>query len=146
MHEQWCTIGSKKERRGIISSALKFSSQNQSAANTFELHEKEVASVMESILTKVSEEVDRKKTADSDTKKSANRRGQATRKAYTNEFKYKLICEANMSSFNDIDVVQKYGINKSLLFKWKKDATNIEDAVAQKHKRLLKKEKTVNKA
>ena len=55
MHEQWCTIGSKKERRGIILSALKFSSQNQSAAN------------------------------------------------------------------------------------WKKDAKNIEDAVAQKHKRLLKK-------
>ena len=51
-----------------------------------------------------------------------------------------------MSSFNDIDVVQKYGINKSLFFKWKKDAKNIEDAVAQKHKRLLKKEKTVNKA
>ena len=75
MHEQWCTIGSKKERCGIISPALKFSSQNQSAANTFELHEKEVASIMESILTKVGEEVDRKKTADSDTKKSANRRG-----------------------------------------------------------------------
>ena len=32
---------------------------------------------MESILTKVSEEVDRKKTANSDTKKPANRRGQA---------------------------------------------------------------------
>ena len=68
MHEQWCTIGSKKEQRSIISSALKFSSQNQSAANTFEIHEKKVASVMESILTKVSEEVDRKKTADSDAK------------------------------------------------------------------------------
>ena len=81
MHEQWCAISSKKERRGIIPSASKFSSQNQSAANTFELHEKEVASVMESILTKVSEEVDRKKTADGDTKKSATRRGQATRKA-----------------------------------------------------------------
>ena len=78
MHEQWRTIGSKKERRGIISSALKFSSQNQSAANTFELHEKKVASAMESILTKVSEEVNTKKTADSDTKKSANSRGQAT--------------------------------------------------------------------
>ena len=35
MHEQWCTIGSKKERRGIILSALKFSSQNRPAANTF---------------------------------------------------------------------------------------------------------------
>ena len=93
---------------------------------------------MESILTKVSEEVDRKKTANSDTKKSASRRGQATRKAYTNEFKYKIICEANMSSFNDIDVAQKYGINKFLLSKWKKDANNIEDAVAQKHNRLLK--------
>ena len=125
MHEQWCTIGSKKERRRIISFALKFSSQNQSAANNFELYEKEVASVMESILTKVSEEVNRKKTTDSDTKKSANRRGQATRKAYTNEFKYKIICEANMSSFNDIDVAQKYDINKSFLSKWKKDAKNI---------------------
>ena len=31
MHEQWCTIGSKKERRGIILSALKFSSQNRPA-------------------------------------------------------------------------------------------------------------------
>ena len=108
MHEQWCTIGNKKERRGIISSALKFSGQNQSAANTFELHEKEVASAMESILTKVSEEVDRE---------SANRRGQATRKAYTNEFKYKIICKANTSCFNDINVAQKYGINKSLLSK-----------------------------
>ena len=58
---------------------------------------------MESVLTKFSEEVDRKKTADSDPKKSANRRGQATRKAYTNEFKYKIICEA------------KYGINKSMV-------------------------------
>ena len=75
MHEQWWTIGSKKERRGIISPALKFSSQNKSAANTFELHEKEVVSIIESILTKVGEEVDRKKTANSDTKKSANRRG-----------------------------------------------------------------------
>ena len=51
---------------------------------------------MKSILTKVSEEVDRKKTADSDTKKSAKRRGQAPRKAYTNELKYKIICQANM--------------------------------------------------
>ena len=59
-------------------------------------------------------------------------------KAYTNEFKYKIICEANMSSFNDIDVAQKYGINKFLLSKWKNDANNIEDVVAQKHKRLLK--------
>ena len=96
-------------KNGVVSFRLlfKFSCQNQSAANTFELHEKEVANVMESILTKVSEEADRKKTAYSDTKKSANRRGQATRKAYTNEFKYKIICEANMSSFNGIDVAQK---------------------------------------
>ena len=44
-----------------------------------------------------------------------------------------------MSSFNDIDVAQKYGINKSLSSKWKKNAKNIENEVAQKHKRLLKK-------
>lgn len=134
-------------KNGVVSFRLlfKFSCQNQSAANTFELHEKEVANVIESILTKVSEEVDRKKTAYSDTKKSANRRGQATRKAYTNEFKYKIICEANMSSFNGIDVAQKYGINKFLLSKWKKDANNIEDAVAQKHE-TSEIDKTVNKA
>ena len=44
-----------------------------------------------------------------------------------------------MSSSNDMDVAQKYGINKSLLSKWKKDAKNIKDAVAQKQRRLLKK-------
>ena len=44
-----------------------------------------------------------------------------------------------MSYFNDIDVAQKYGMNKSFFSKWEKDAKNIEDAVAQKHKRLLKK-------
>ena len=44
-----------------------------------------------------------------------------------------------MSSSNDIDIAQKYGVNKSLLSKWKKDAKNIEDVVAEKHKRLLKK-------
>ena len=55
MHEHWCAIGNKKERRGIISSALKLSTdQNKSVTNTFESHEKEVAIVMESILTKKS--------------------------------------------------------------------------------------------
>ena len=132
MHDHWCAIGNKKERRGIISSALKLSTdQNKSVTITFESHEKEVVIVMESILTKVSE--------DGDTKKSANRRGQATRNAYTNEFKYKIIFQANMNSFNDNDVAEKYGIHKSLLSKWKKNAKSIEDAVDQKHKKLLKK-------
>lgn len=44
-----------------------------------------------------------------------------------------------MSSFNDIEVPQKYGIKKSMLSKWKKDGKNIEDTAAQKHKQLLKK-------
>ena len=44
-----------------------------------------------------------------------------------------------MNSFNDNDVAEKYGIRKSLLPKWKKNAKSIEDAVDQKHKKLLKK-------
>ena len=50
-----------------------------------------------------------------------------------------MICEANMNSFNDNNVAEKYGIHKSLLSKWKKNAKRIEDAVDQKHKKLLKK-------
>ena len=123
MHEHCCAISNKKELCGIISSALKLSTnQNKSVTNTFESHEKQVVIVMESIWTKVSE--------DGDTKKSANRRGQATRNVYTNEFKYKI---------NNNDVVEKYGVHKSLLSKWKKNAKIIEDAVAQKQKNLLKK-------
>ena len=44
-----------------------------------------------------------------------------------------------MNAFYDIDVAEKYGLNKSLISKWKKEFKSTEDTVAQNHKKVLKK-------
>ena len=123
MHEKWCSIGSKDERRGIISSTFNSPSiQNQKGAGeTIEVCKKQVAIVVESILAKVSQDVNNTETAD-DTVKNEKRKGQATKKSYTNEFKCKVLSEAKLSTFYDIDIAEKYGLNKSLVSKWKKEA------------------------
>jgi len=82
--------------------------------------------------------VDKIETED-DVGKSEKRKGQAKRKTYTTELKYKVLCEAKMNTFSDIDVAEKYGINKSLVSKWKKEANKMEDSVTQSHKKHLKK-------
>ena len=64
MHEKWCLIGSKNERCGFISSALKCSSvQKEPGPDTSDDCEKQVDIIMESILTKVSQEFDSDKAA-----------------------------------------------------------------------------------
>ena len=91
MHEKWCLIGSKNERRGFISSALKCSSvQKEPGPDTSDDCEKQVDIVMESILTKVSQEVDSDKAAAVKNMRCSEKwRGQKHRKTYTAEFKYK---------------------------------------------------------
>ena len=64
MHEKWCLIGSKNERHGFISSALKCSSvQKEPRPDTSGDCVKQVDIVMESILNKVSQKVDSDKAA-----------------------------------------------------------------------------------
>ena len=56
-----------------------------------------------------------------------------------------------MNAFHDVNVAEKYGLHKSIVFKWKKEFKSIEDAVAHNHKNsqpqeTFEKRKTVHKA
>ena len=60
-----------------------------------------------------------------------NRRGRAKRKSYTNAFKYSVI-----EGMSNVEVAEQYGINKSLVAKWKQSRDAIETAAVEKHKNV----------
>ena len=125
MHESWCqkSIDSKSNTNGSLR-------ENVNDVET------EVNFVIKEIVDSVckSEANDINNVEN----KKKGRCGADKHRLYDNHFKCKVIMECDHSQF-DTDVAFRYGIDKSLITKWKNNRRFIIDAAVIEHKKLLKK-------
>ena len=109
MHQAWCKKMVSVENKPKLKPAV--------FSNTTNQIEKEVASVVDEMLDKVTKE---QPTVTSNVERVENRKGAVNRKSYDNSFKMTVINACNRKRISDQDIAMEFGIDKSLVSKWKK--------------------------
>ena len=74
-----------------------------------------------------------------------NQKGAVERKSYDNNFKMTVINACKRKRISDQDIAMEFGIDKSLLSKWKKQEKKICDASVQSHLKILRKNRKSKK-
>jgi hypothetical protein len=133
MHKQWCS----KQGNGGVHKKLPV------VVNLEELEEEVVAKVIEEVVRKV---VKLDEMVESGESTNGGRHGANERRSYTFEFKLEVVNCLNSGDITAVDVAHRYGVNKTLVSKWKKDEVKIVSLVAKgRLEKLLKKSRTKSK-
>ena len=94
--------------------------------------------VLSAVFTEVLGDENEKSAEKTNIKASSNRRGANYRRSYSASFKFDVIKEVESGEETELSIEAKYKVNRSLVFKWKKDKDKIIKAATGEHKNLLK--------
>ena len=134
MHQAWCKKMVSVENKPNLKREVFFNTTNQI--------EKDFASLVDEMLDKVTKE---QPTVTTNVERVENRKGAVERKSYDNSFKMTVINACKRKRTPDQDIAMEFGIDKSLISKWKKQEKKICDASVQSHLKILRKNRPSKK-
>ncbi len=120
MHETWCTVGKKDTS---VSSEAKFPAEDSKDVIEVDSIEGQVSITVRDLVYKcvsaTEKEIEKNNQENDEKEKKDGRKGAEKRRSYTIQFKSMVANEAKHNPISDVAL--KYGIDKSMVTKWKKD-------------------------